>query len=178
MNRWTTSRSSTWSLPATKFGAIESLGFFEVNGSDGRHYSRTVPALPQWDFANYLDALLAAMKARGLTLDHFHIDFGYEGVHFDGGSGDRLDCGRVFGVEAACRARGVTPGVIVNAFHDTSVAKPGRETANREAREHTLRYLGEYLAQGGKGDELILQTWMPYPDRTGPKAIRTVCWDG
>ena len=159
-------------IPGARLGAIESLGFFEVQGLTGRHYSRTVPALPLWPFETYLDTLLAAMQRRGLVLEHFHIDFGFEGVRHDGGGGDVLDFGRVLAVEAACQARGVKAGVIVNAFHDARVQAPDRATANREARERTLRYFHGYAAAGGKADHLVLQTWQPYPDRTGPEDDR------
>jgi hypothetical protein len=156
-------------LPGTRFGDIESLGYFEVEGLNGKHYSRTVPMLPPWDFGEYLDKLLAAMKERGLTLDHFHIDFGYEGVQHDGGGQGKLDCGRVLAVVEAAQARGLRAGVIVNAFHDQSVKDPESLAASRSAIEHTRRYLEAYLAAGGKADTLVLQTWMPYPDRTGPE---------
>jgi len=112
-------------IPGARLGVIESLGFFEVDGPDGKHYPRTVPALPKWPFAEYLDTLLAAMKRRGLELDHFHIDFGYEGVLHDGG-GEKLDFGRILGVEACAQQRGVKAGVIINAFHDRSRPATGR----------------------------------------------------
>lgn len=157
-------------MPEAKLGAIESLGYFEVAGLDGRHYSRTMDVLPKWPFEEYLDTLLAAMKGRGLALDHFHIDFGFGGVQYDGGGGGRLGYGRILAVEAACHARGVKAGLIVNAFHDTSNRSPQSATASREAREHTLQYWRGYRAAGGAADQIIVQTWHPYPDRTGPES--------
>lgn len=156
-------------IPGARLGVIESLGFFEVDGPDGRHYPRTVPALPKWPFAEYLDTLLSAMKSRGLELDHFHIDFGYEGVLHDGG-GQKLDFGRILGVEACAQQRGVKAGVIINAFHDGSVKDPQPDVASREAYEHTTRFATEYKAAGGNADHLVIQTWQPYPDKTGPES--------
>lgn len=157
-------------FPDTKLGCIESLGFFHVNGPDGHEYQRTVKALPVWHFEDYVDLLLAAMARRGLTLDHFHIDYGYEGVHNDGRrAGTEFDYGRLLAIERYVQSKGVRAGVIVNAFHDRKVANPDPETADREACEHTKQFLGGYLASGGQAEDLILQTWQPYPDHTGPE---------
>ncbi len=155
-------------IPGVRVGAIESLGFWEVEGEGGKVFHRTVPALPEWRFDQYLDQLLAAMKQRGLTLDHFHIDFGYEGVSYDGG-GAGLNFGRVLAVEKCCHSRGVKTGVIFNAFHDQSAQPVDPAQASREAHDHTLAYFRGYMAAGGTADNLVLQTWMPFPDQTGPE---------
>lgn len=155
-------------IPTARFGVIESLGFFRVDAPNGRRFDRTVPALPIWPFAGYLDELLASMRLRGLALDHFHIDFGYEGVHFDGGG--KLDCGRILAVERAVQSRGVRAGVIVNAFHDQQAPHPDPAAATTQARANTLAFVEAYVAQGGRSDEVVVQTWQPYPDRTGPES--------
>ncbi len=159
-------------IPDAKFGVIESLGFFHVSGPNGRVYVRTVPKLPVWRFEDYLETLLAAMAQRGLTLDHFHIDFGYEGVLHDGGgpAAGTLDYGRIRGVERCLQARGVRAGVIVNAFHDTRVETPEPDTANREAAANTERFWRGYVDAGGRAEDLVFQTWQPFPDRTGPES--------
>ena len=155
-------------IPGVKLGAIESLGFWEVEGDGGKVFHRTVPALPEWRFDQYVDQLLAAMKKRGLTLDHFHIDFGYEGVHYDGG-GQGLNFGRVLAVEKCCHARGVKTGVIFNAFHDQSAGPIDPAVASRQAHDNTLAYFRGYMAAGGTADNLVIQCWHPYPDQTGPE---------
>jgi hypothetical protein len=71
-----------------------------------------------------------------------------------------------------CRPAGtsVAPGkagVLVNACHDQSVAGPTPAVANWEAADRTALFLDGYLAAGGKADHLVLQTWQPYPDRSG-----------
>lgn len=156
-------------FPKTKQGAIESLGFFHVKNRKGKEYSRTVPALPVWNFEDYIETLIATMKRRGLKLDHFHIDYGYEGVFHDGGGIGSLDFGRIQAVESHLHSRGIKSGVIVNAFHDTSVNDPKNEIASREARERTLKFYEGYIKAGGNPDHLVLQTWQKYPDRTGPE---------
>lgn len=156
-------------LPAVRLGVIESLGYFHVNGPGEREYARTVPALPVWHFEEFFDALQAALRRHDLELDHFHIDFGYEGVQYDGLREGKLDYGRVLGVERHVQSRGVKAGVIVNAFHDQSVKAPQPQQASREACERTRQFLAGYLAAGGKADHIVLQTWQPYPDRTGPE---------
>lgn len=156
-------------LPHVRLGVIESLGYFHVTGPDGREYPRTVRALPVRHFHEFLDALLQAMERHDLTLDHFHIDFGYEGVRHDGRAEGRLDFGRVRGVEMAAQQRGVKAGVIINAFHDRAVTDPDPATASREAYEHTMQFTEGYLAAGGTSEHLVIQTWQPYPHRTGPE---------
>ncbi len=158
-------------IPEAKFGVIESLGFFQVTGPDGREYPHTDPLLPVWRFTEYFDYLLEAMARANLVLDHFHIDFGFEGVQFDGRAAGALDFGRVLGVESYVQSKGVKAGVIVNAFHDRSVKEPDPKDANREATERTIRFYREYEAAGGKADHILLQTWQPYPDRTGPEDV-------
>lgn len=155
-------------IPGARFGVIESLGFFRVDSPAGTRYDRTVPALPIWPFTQYLDDLLEAMRLRGLELDHFHIDFGYEGVHYDGQG--KLDCGRILAVERAVQARGVRAGVIVNAFHDQQAPNPEPGAATAQARANTLSFIDAYLAQGGSAQDVVVQTWQPYPDRTGPES--------
>jgi hypothetical protein len=158
-------------IPGVRVGVIESLGFWEVYGDDGRAFRQTDPLLPRWRFTEFFDALMAAMEERGLRLDHFHIDFGYEGVAADGRRrGTGLEYGRVMAVERYVRSRGVRCGVIVNAFHDREVAEPVPGIASREARERTLAFARGYLAAGGEADHLVIQTWQPYPDRTGPES--------
>ena len=158
-------------IPNVKFGTIESLGFFHVKGPDGVEYPRTVPKLPIWRFEEFFDLLLAAMKRHGLKLDHFHIDYGYYGVRHDGHRLRKagLDFGRLLAVERYVQSKGVNVGVIVNAFHDRSVKEPESEQVSREATRNTVGFHAGYLTAGGKAEHMVIQTWHPYPDRTGPE---------
>ena len=158
-------------IPNVKFGTIESLGFFHVKGPDGVEYPRTVPKLPIWRFEEFFDLLLAAMKRHGLKLDHFHIDYGYYGVRHDGRRLKKagLDFGRLLAVERYVQSKGVNAGVIVNAFHDRSVKEPESEQASREATKNTVGFHEGYLTAGGEAEHMVIQTWHPYPDRTGPE---------
>ncbi len=158
-------------IPGVKFGAIESLGYFHVKGLDGHEYERTVKKLPVWRFEHYFDTLVGAMKRRGLTLDHFHIDYGFAGVQ---GEARRrglpgLDFGRVLAVERYVQSKGVKAGVIVNAFHDRKMKEPDRAVANRQAYERAVQFFRGYLAAGGRAEHIVIQTWQPFPDRTGPE---------
>jgi hypothetical protein len=155
-------------MPLTKLGVIESLGFFEVKADD-KTYPHTDPKLPVWRFNEYFDELLQAMKQRGLKLDHFHIDFGYEGVNYDGRSLRTLDVGRILAVEAYVKSKGVKLGVIFNAGLDRAAQISDRDIANQEAYHRTLRFYRAYISAGGKADHIVLQTWQTYPDRTGPE---------
>jgi hypothetical protein len=158
-------------IPTARFGAIESLGFFRVHGADGEDYMQSDPKLPDWPFSDYFDQLLEAMKRRDLKLDHFHIDFGFRGVSYDGlrWGGGRLNFGRVLAVEAYVQLKGVKSGVIFNATLDKNAKTPDRAAANREIFLRTLRVFNEYISAGGKADHIVLQTWGAYPDSTGPE---------
>ena len=156
-------------IPNARLGVIEALGYFHVLGPNGQEYPHTDSMLPVWKFADFFDHLLLAMKERNLQLDHFHLDFGFDGVDYDGRSEGKLNFGRVLAVEAYVRSKGVKAGLIFNAFHDRKIKNPERDTASREAYQRTLRYFSEYIKAGGKADQMVLQTWHPYPDRTGPE---------
>jgi len=156
-------------IPGVRFGVIESLGYFHVRGIDGRHYKATDPKLPRCDFEQFFDRLLDRMAKQNLKLDHFHIDFAYEGVAFDGRADNRLDFGRILAVEQHVQSRGVKVGVIFNAFHDRHDKTLSPETASRQARQRTLAFADGYRKAGGTADHLVIQTWHPYPDRTGPE---------
>ena len=158
-------------IPGVKLGVIESLGFFHVTGLDGVEYPRTVAKLPIWHFEEFFDLLLTVLGRHGLRLDHFHIDYGFNGVRHDGHLMRKagLDFGRLLAVERYVQSQGVKAGVIVNAFHDRRVKNPQSEQASREAYERTMRLYEGYLSAGGKAEHRVIQTWQPYPDRTGPE---------
>jgi len=66
------------------------------------------------------------------------------------------------------QSKGVHVGSIVNAFHDRSVENPDPAVASRQAYDRTLQFFNAYVAAGGTADQLVVQTWQPFPDRTGP----------
>ena len=156
-------------IPGVRFGVIESLGYFHVRGTDGREYKATDPKLPRCNFEEYFDRLLDRMAEQNLKLDHFHIDFSYEGVAYDGRAEGKLDFGRILAVERYVQSRGVKVGVIFNAFHDRQDKTLTPEAASRQASERTLAFAEGYRKAGGTADHLVVQTWHPYPDRTGPE---------
>ena len=155
-------------LPNARLGVIESLGFFQVQ-AHGKLYRQTDRRLPVWKFEEYFDDLLAAMKRRALELDHFHIDFGFEGAAYDGKSDGTLDVGRIVAVEAYVKSRGVRSGVIFNATYDRRNTNPQPDIVNREVYERTLAFFKRYISAERNADHRVLQTWQPYPDRTGPE---------
>jgi hypothetical protein len=156
-------------IPGVRFGTIESLGYFWVQGIDGDVYKATDPQLPRCDFEEFFDRLLEQMAKQDLKLDHFHIDFGYIGVAHDGRAEGTLDFGRILAVERYVQSRGVKAGVIFNAFHDRKSKNLTSEAASRQARERTLAFAEGYRKAGGNAEHLVVQTWHPYPDRTGPE---------
>ncbi len=157
-------------IPGVRFGVIDSLGFFTVAGPEGQTYRATRPEIPELPFDAIFAYLIDAMAERNLELDHFHTDYGYEGVRSDGRrAGLHLDYGRIIGVETTVRSHGIRTGNIINAFHDRTVDDPAPNVANREAFERTLEFFAGYMATGLAPDHIVLQTWQPYPDRTGPE---------
>lgn len=156
-------------IPDVRFGVIESLGYFYVEGPDNEIYSPTRPEIPKLPFCDIIRDLKSAMDTAGLLLDHFHTDYGYEGVHFDGRTNATLDYGRIIGVEQCVRNLGIKTGNIINAFHDRTVSNPEREIANQEALNNTVLFFEGYMSAGLNPDQYVLQTWQPFPDRTGPE---------
>lgn len=156
-------------IPRAKLGAIESLGYFHVKGDGETHYSHTDAKLPDWLFTAYFDGLVRAMKDRAIELDHFHIDFGYRGVKYDGRASGTLDFGRVLAVEKYVQSKGVKSGLIVNATLDRDSMNVPRDAANREVHLRALRFYNAYSAAGGHPDHLLFQWWHAYPDATGPE---------
>lgn len=157
-------------IPQAKLGVIESLGFFRVRGAGKEVYKQSDPKLPEWYFNEFFDDLVKAMRERKLELDHFHIDFGYNGVRFDGRQGDgKPNFGRVLAVESYVQSKGVRSGVIFNSTLDDEVKQAGRDAANREMRARTLGYFKGYIEAGGRGNDVLIQSWDPYPDLTGPE---------
>lgn len=157
-------------LPELRCGAIESLGFFTVEGTNGRLYQQLDPSLIHISFEEYFDGYLAAAQRAGIPIDHFHIDFGMQDVETDGGA-DGLDYGRVISVETYVQERGVQVGFIAaNAFSvpmTLTEAVDDWQGACRSAAERTLRYFEGYMRAGGRADYLILQRWQPYPIAVG-----------
>lgn len=151
-------------IPGLKVGAIESLGYFWVN-STNRQYKATDPTLGRVDFETYLSEFVRITKENGVTLDHFHVDFGLHDIEYDG------DYGRVLAVENCCRANGVDVGFIAgNAFHKSMqypVPDDQIESASKEAAERTLQYFEGYQKAGGTCDYFIFQRWQPYPLEIG-----------
>jgi hypothetical protein len=159
-------------FPAAKIGMIESLGFFSVRGIDGRLYRTTDPQyLPDISFEDFFDRMQAALAARGLRLDHFHIDYDLRACRHDGG-GKTADFGRILAVEKYVRSRGVKVGILVNAWDpgarpETVVSDAKR--ASKIAVAKTLEYFDGYRAAGGHPDQWVFERWQNYPDRTGPE---------
>ena len=158
-------------IPGLKVGAIESLGFFRIKGAD-RQYEQTDPTLPiKLDFETYLTELVSLAKEYGITLDHFHIDFGYHEMLSDGGFGRHL------ATEDFVHSLGLDCGFIAaNAFHE-KMDWPAADVAeaNRSARERTLKYFEGYMLAGGHSDYLVFQRWQQYPYVTGPETEKYSC---
>jgi hypothetical protein len=169
-------------FPDAKIGMIESLGYFSV----GDKYTTTDPqCIYPIDFKKFLGTAQRKLKARGISLDHVHIDFSYQDCRYDGRADGRLDFGRIIAAEKIVKSLGMDCGIIINAYDDFSYAVMGgsnivqekekaKNAAERSASgvENTLEYFDGYVAAGGNPDTWIFQRWQPYPDVTGPETVR------
>ena len=156
-------------IPDLRVGAIESLGYFQVKGD--RQYQATDPTLPTIDFETYFNTLLDAADDAGVTIDHFHIDFGYHDVKHDNGYG------RILAVEDYVQSKGVHCGFIAgNAYH-TGMAYPAEDedAALRSAARNTAKYYDGYRKAGGHSDTLVFQRWQQYPILVGDESDPLTC---
>jgi hypothetical protein len=157
-----------------KFGVIESLGMWRIGSYWPCGFDPSNPPCVREvvDLGVFLDELQDAAATATLgpfsypvTIDHFHIDFGYEGVKGDGG--DVLDYGRILGAENAARTRGIKAGIIANAYHDESIPSSDIAARRISARDRTIAFLQGYFKTTGAPDSIIFQQWQPYPDELG-----------
>jgi len=150
-------------LPDLKVGLIESLGYFWIKGD--RQYEATVSTLKKVDFEEYMSEYVRIAGENGVTIDHFHVDFGKHDVEYDRGYG------RILAAEAYVRGLGLDVGFIAgNAFHDfnmTVKTDMDIEDASRSAAIRTLKYFESYMEAGGQCDYLVFQRWQPYPMAVG-----------
>ena len=166
-------------FPDAKIGMIESLGYFSV----GDQYTTTDPrSIYPIDMEEFIVTAQEKLAVHGLELDHMHLDFSYQDCRYDGREENRLDFGRIMAAEAIVKSLNIDSGMIINAFDDESYGG-GNATLEKEkaqnptersasAVDNTLEYFDGYVAAGGNPDTWILQRWQPYPDVTGPEAVR------
>jgi len=166
-------------FPDAKIGMIESLGYFTV----GDAYTTTDPlCIYLIDLEEFLRTAKQKLGARGVELDHMHLDFSYQDCLYDGREEKRLDFGRIMAAEKVIKSLGLNCGMIINAFDDVSYrgnnfvkeTEKAQDAAARSASAvaNTLEYFDGYVAAGGRPDTWILQRWQPYPDVTGPETVR------
>lgn len=159
-------------LPNARIGVIESLGYFNFTSPQRlipeltKTYETSDPRLPGWDLAEILTSIQGGLRDRGVTLDHFHIDYSLEGVEHDGRApgGMRIgsnDFGRIALATRIAQNLGLRVGVIVNADG----------TSSRQASDRTLQYFEELRQWNGlRYDHVVLQTWFNYPASVGSGA--------
>lgn len=153
--------------PSIRFGMIESLGYFETDWED-KHYNHTASELPEslGSFEKFINMVTKAAREFDIELDHFDIDFGYDGVVYDGkkqngGSVGSTDYGRILSVEKLLRAKGIKSGVIINTY---DIAE-----SSAEAAADWLAFWSEYQEAGGNPDKMVIQSWHKFPEKTGPE---------
>ena len=160
--------------PKAKIGSTESLGFFEVDTTSGIMENLDSVHLPRIRFAEFITEWKEALAKVNLKTNHFHIDFGIEGVRADGRGGN-LNFRRVGEVVNILSAQGIRSGLMVGAFDNFSinhVRPPSIQEADRSALQNTHAYVDSFLQSNIDVDDLLFDRWEPYPTKTGP------VWDG
>ena len=170
-------------------GFIESLGFWDIEGPDGKSYKNTEPAvfskidgwIPRLEdvTSRLLDAAKRHNPVPGTPLlDHYLIDYGLEGVEYDthtygpsptGG----LNYGRVLGAEAIMHRHGLRTGVMMNAFADRSLnCSAAFARCSASAALRTLEYTQGYMRLPSRlSEHAVLEQWQPHPNTTGPASL-------
>lgn len=158
-------------FPQARIGATESLGYFEVvTDTQGLMGNLDPASLPTIRLDAFLDEWLASLSREGVSLDHFHIDFGYEAVSADG-KGKKLNFNRVATANKLLCAHGITTGLMIGAFDRfwlRHTVPPSAQAADESAVETTRTYLDAFLRANIPVNEILFDRWEPYPDRTGP----------
>jgi hypothetical protein len=148
-------------FPGVKVGLIESLGFWKFvtpsrtyNPTRNLTTSNGVPALVR--LTSVLNDLYSQASQRGIAIDHFDVDFGMEGVEFDG------DYGRILATESIVHGLGWKIGIIGNAWARNCITD-----ANTCARDRTINFFTGYFKTTGNPDKLVFQQWQPNPAALG-----------
>ncbi len=169
-------------FPDAKIGMIESLGYFSVKGSNGQLYHTTDPScIYPVDLREFITTAQRKLRAHGIELDHWHLDFSYQDCLYDGRRTKTMDFNRILGAERLLKSLGITGGMIINAFDDfsytgTNTVQEKEKAKNRVERnasavKNTRIYFEGYRQAGGCPDTWIFQRWQPYPDKTGPETV-------
>ena len=175
--------------PGLKFGFIESLGYFGIDGTNtitgqAKRYNKTSATVPDMDFDEFLGEFMAQATAAGVEIDHFDLDWGFAAHCRDTlGSGnshlwrtvDEFDYGRLLAFERVCHKYGIKVGVIFNDTTRNEVYTDAGcitdEECDQESADRIMAYMQGYLAAGGNADRIIFQSWMDYPSQTGPETL-------
>jgi hypothetical protein len=155
--------------PKVRLGMIESLGFFNFTNpsvnfvAQNKIYRVTDTTLPGWDLGEILEKLAAKGSANDIKLDHFHIDYSFEGVEFDGQTHgglriEKRDYGRIELVNQLLKKHGINSGIIVNA----------NGLSDSLAAARTIQFLKELMTMNNLDfNHVIFQTWFNFPSRVG-----------
>jgi hypothetical protein len=164
------------SLQVPRFGIIESLGYFDVY-APGKTYSHLVPEIDGLDFEVYIETLMTEAATRGVTIDHFDIDFTFgkygAGVGDTCEEEDLVDYGPILAAIEICRENGLEVGLT---FTDCGSVDCEGAALDLGARKRAVRYANEFL-QLEQPDRALVQAWLPNPSVTGPESTANTFFD-
>jgi hypothetical protein len=138
-------------FPGVEIGLIEPVPLYSV----GSYPSNSVTAFG--DLLQLLDTFLSVLAQAHERIDFFHADAPYD---YD----QALPNGwqKVVALEHAVRDHGIRFGLIYN-------SEAGGTAGDEPFHDQTLAALLAYQAAGGRPDDLLLQSWYPYPSAMVPE---------
>ena len=137
-------------FPGVEIGLIEpatsySVGIYPGNTGD------------YGDLVQLLDTFLATLAQAHERIDFFHADAPYDQT-----LANPYGWQKIVALEQAVRSDGVRFGLIYN-------SEAGGQTGDQPFHDQTLAAFTGYQAAGGNPDDLIVQSWMPYPSAMVPE---------
>ena len=138
-------------LPGVQIGLIEPVPWYSV-GAYGPNPGNDFGDLPQ-----LLDAFLTILSQHGEALDFFHADspYDYAEAHPDG-------WGKLLALQHEVQSHGLRFGLIYN-------SDAGGNAGDQQFHDQTLAAFQAFHAAGGSPDDLIVQSWYPFPSVMVPE---------
>jgi hypothetical protein len=155
-----------------KVGLIESLGYWKFTTNSNCGVTTSVTYHPtaglshngsgplEIELCDVLKDLYDQSVSRSIPIDHFDIDWGQDGVDYDG-------YGRMLATEQIVHHFGWKLGVIANAYSNLDEGTHTTEQLNIDARDRTQIFLANYWLTGANPDKIIFQQWQPNPTVMG-----------
>jgi hypothetical protein len=138
-------------LPGVQIGLIEPVPWYSVGAyapNPGNDYG---------DLPQLLDTLTTVLASGGQHIDYFHADSPYD---FDQANPNGWN--KLVALAAAVRGHGLRFGLICNSDF-------GGNNGDQLFHDQTLASFAAFKAAGGRSDDIMVQSWYPYPSAMAPE---------